>query len=67
MLSEQHRDVAINGPENDKLAAWANRTPAIILNIQRQPGANVIAVVDAVKTLLPTSSRPACRRRSTST
>ncbi len=44
---------AINGPENDKIAAWANRTPAIILNIQRQPGANVIAVVDAIKTLLP--------------
>ena len=44
---------AINGPENDKIAAWANRTPAIVLNIQRQPGANVIAVVDAIKTLLP--------------
>src|ERR1700733_8283684 len=41
-------DVAtvVEGPENSELAAWANRTPAIILNIQRQPGTNVIAVVD---------------------
>jgi multidrug efflux pump len=48
-------DVAtvIDGPENAELAAWANRTPAIILNVQRQPGSNVIAVVNAVKTLLP--------------
>ena len=48
-------DVAtvINGPENTELAAWANRTPAIILNVQRQPGSNVIAVVDAVKALMP--------------
>ncbi|MBV8093275.1 MAG: MdtB/MuxB family multidrug efflux RND transporter permease subunit [Acetobacteraceae bacterium] len=48
-------DVAtvINGPENTKLGAWANRTPAIILNVQRQPGANVIAVVDNIKRLLP--------------
>ena len=48
-------DVAttISGPENDKIAAWANRTPAIILNIQRQPGANVIQVVDQIKALLP--------------
>src|SRR5215470_9271460 len=43
----------INGPENTKLAAWANSTPALILNIQRQPGANVIEVVKAIKTLLP--------------
>ena len=42
-----------NGAENAELAAWANRTPAIILNIQRQPGSNVIAVVDGVKALLP--------------
>jgi multidrug efflux pump len=49
------RDVAnvIMAPENTKLAAWANATPALILNIQRQPGANVIQVADAVKTLLP--------------
>ncbi|HBZ68343.1 MAG TPA: multidrug transporter subunit MdtC, partial [Deltaproteobacteria bacterium] len=39
--------------ENVKLAAWKNTTPAVILNIQRQPGANVIAVVDRIKSLLP--------------
>jgi len=43
----------VQGPENSKLGAWENRTPAIILNIQRQPGANVIRVVDSVKALLP--------------
>ncbi len=42
------------GAENDRLAAWANETPAIVLNIQRQPGSNVIEVVDRVKALLPT-------------
>ncbi|WP_374547482.1 multidrug efflux RND transporter permease subunit [Rhodoblastus sp.] len=49
------RDVAevVGGPENTKLAAWANRAPAIILNVQRQPGANVIATVDSVRKLLP--------------
>ncbi|SNX29398.1 multidrug efflux pump [Polynucleobacter meluiroseus] len=48
-------DVAqvVNGPENVRLGAWANQQPAIILNIQRQPGANVIEVVDQIKTLLP--------------
>jgi multidrug efflux pump len=48
-------DVAkvVQGAENTKLAAWANRTPAVILNIQRQPGANVIQVVDNIKQLLP--------------
>ena len=48
-------DVAdiISGPENSFLGGWANTTPAIILNVQRQPGANVIAVVDSVKALLP--------------
>ena len=48
-------DVAttVSGPENDKIAAWANKTPAILLNIQRQPGANVIQVVDQIKALLP--------------
>src|SRR6202522_1337432 len=45
------------GPENNELAGWANRTPAIILNVQRQPGSNVIAVVDAVKALLPKLER----------
>ena len=43
----------VQGPENTKLAAWANRTPAILLNVQRQPGANVIATVDSVRKLLP--------------
>ncbi|MGO9391459.1 efflux RND transporter permease subunit, partial [Rhodoblastus sp.] len=42
-----------HGPENSKIAAWANSTRAIILNIQRQPGANVIQVVDTIKRLLP--------------
>ena len=39
--------------ENTKLAAWMNSTPAVIVNIQRQPGANIIQVVDRVKALLP--------------
>src|SRR5215470_3997578 len=43
----------VDGPQNDKLGAWMNETPAIILNIQRQPGANVISVVEGIKTLLP--------------
>ena len=49
------KDIAnvINAAENSKLAAWANRTPAILLNVQRQPGANVIATVDSVRKLLP--------------
>ncbi|WP_293907434.1 efflux RND transporter permease subunit [Phenylobacterium sp.] len=48
-------DVArvIDGAENVKIGAWANRTPAIILNVQRQPGANVIKTVDAIKAQLP--------------
>ena len=44
---------AVDAAENSRLAAWANTTPAIILNIQRQPGTNVIEVVDRVKALLP--------------
>jgi multidrug efflux pump len=44
---------AIDGTENVRQAAWANREPAVILNIQRQPGANIISVVDRVKKLLP--------------
>jgi multidrug efflux pump len=49
------KDVAsvVNGAENTKLGAWANTTPAVILNVQRQPGANVIQVVDNIKALLP--------------
>jgi multidrug efflux pump len=48
-------DVAtvLDGVENVQQAAWANQNPAVILNIQRQPGANIIAVVDRVKKLLP--------------
>lgn len=49
------KDVAqiVDGAENERLAAWANRNQAFLLNIQRQPGANVIDVVDRIKTLLP--------------
>nr|WP_220790550.1 efflux RND transporter permease subunit [Gluconacetobacter asukensis] len=49
------RDVAtvVQGPENTQLAAWSNTTPALILNVQRQPGANVISVVDNIKYALP--------------
>ena len=43
----------VDGAQNDKLGAWMNEMPAIILNIQRQPGANVISVVDGIKALLP--------------
>ena len=48
-------DVAatVDSAENLYLAAWANRKPGVILNIQRQPGANVIQVVDRIKELLP--------------
>ncbi|ATQ76212.1 multidrug transporter subunit MdtC [Massilia violaceinigra] len=48
-------DVAkvVDSAENVKLGAWANMKPAIILNVQRQPGANVIATVDAIKARLP--------------
>ncbi|NNB84956.1 multidrug efflux RND transporter permease subunit [Corallococcus exiguus] len=48
-------DVAhvFDGAENVRQAAWAGTTPAVILNVQRQPGANVIAVVDSVRQLLP--------------
>jgi multidrug efflux pump len=48
-------DVAqvIDGVENDQLAGWANGKRAIILNVQRQPGANVIQVAERVKALLP--------------
>jgi len=49
------KDVAniINGIENVRQAAWMNDTPAVIVNIQRQPGANIIQVVDRIKALLP--------------
>jgi len=49
------RDVATIqfGAENTRQAAWIGTTPAVLLNIQKQPGANVIAVADAVKAMLP--------------
>ncbi len=48
-------DVAtvLESAENTKLSSWMNTTPAILLNVQRQPGANVIAVVDSIKKMLP--------------
>src|SRR5690606_3808107 len=42
-----------NGAEDRRLAAWADHLPAVLVNVQRQPGANVIEVVDAVRELLP--------------
>ena len=57
------KDVAsiVDGAENERLAAWANRSGAVLVNIQRQPGANVIEVVDRIRALLPqiTASLPA--------
>ncbi|MGO9953283.1 MAG: MdtB/MuxB family multidrug efflux RND transporter permease subunit [Dissulfurispiraceae bacterium] len=52
---------AIDDAENVKQAAWMNDSPAVIVNIQRQPGSNVIEVVDRIKKLLPQlqSSLPA--------
>jgi multidrug efflux pump len=49
------KDVAniVNGVENRTEAAWMNNTPAVILNIQRQPGANTISVVKSIKKILP--------------
>jgi multidrug efflux pump len=48
-------DVAriVNGVENNSQAAWMNQTPAVILNVQRQPGANTINVVKSIKALIP--------------
>ncbi len=48
-------DVAkiIDGVENTNLAAWMNKTPAVIVNVQRQPGGNTISVVKRIKALLP--------------
>jgi multidrug efflux pump len=43
----------VDDAENTRQAAWTNLTPAVILNIQRQPGANIISVVDRIKLLLP--------------
>jgi multidrug efflux pump len=47
----------VDGIENVQQAAWMNRVPAVIINIQRQPGANIIQVVDRVKALLPKLQR----------
>lgn len=49
------KDIATvqNGAENSLLAAWVNYKPGIVINVQRQPGANVIAVVDHIQQLLP--------------
>ncbi len=44
---------AVDSAENLKQAAWMNTTPAVIVNIQRQPGANIISVADRIKLLLP--------------
>jgi multidrug efflux pump len=54
----------VDSAENVRLGAWANMKPAIILNVQRQPGANVIATVDAIKQRLPElqASLPAALR-----
>lgn len=56
------RDVATveQGAENSWLGAWANRQPAIVLNIQRQPGANIITTADSIRQMLPslTASLP---------
>jgi multidrug efflux pump len=53
----------IDGVENAQLAAWANRRRAVILSVQRQPGANIIDVVDEIKQL---RRRASMRRPSTS-
>ena len=45
--------VAVTEAEDARLAAWADTEPAILLNVQRQPGANVIEVVDRIQKLLP--------------
>ncbi|MGC2161732.1 MAG: efflux RND transporter permease subunit, partial [Silvibacterium sp.] len=49
------KDVAniVNGVENSKQAAWMNQTPAVIINVQRQPGANTITVVKSIQQLMP--------------
>jgi multidrug efflux pump len=52
-------DVAkiVDSSENTRLGAWMNRTPAIVVEVQRQPGANVIGTVDAIKASLPALAR----------
>ena len=55
LLALIREDVAnvVEGAQNEYLAAWMNTVPAVVLNIQRQPGANVIEVVDGIYRLLP--------------
>jgi len=43
----------LDSVQNDKIASWYNNTRAIILTVQRQPGANTVEVVDAINKLLP--------------
>ena len=56
-------DVAdvVDGAENVQQAAWMNDVPAVILNIQRQPGANIIEVADRVKAAPAAAAEPRCR------
>jgi multidrug efflux pump len=56
-----HVAQVVDGVENNLQAAWMNETPAVIVNIQRQPGANTISVVDSIHALLPqlTATLPA--------
>jgi multidrug efflux pump len=65
------KDVAhvVSGVENNKQAAWMNQTPAVILNIQRQPGANTIDVVERIQAILPVleSNLPASIKVTTMT
>ena len=61
-------DVAdvVDGAENRRLSAWADELPAVLVNVQRQPGANVIEVVDRIQALLPQLTASLPERRSTS-
>ncbi len=53
--------VTLDGLENDQIAAWYNGKPALILNVKRQPGSNIIRVVNSVKALLPSLQKFAPR------
>src|SRR6202167_1021892 len=52
-VTHSHVAKLLNGVENNNQAAWMNETPAVIVNVQRQPGANTISVVKSIKQLLP--------------
>ena len=56
----------LDSVENDRVASWFGDTRAIVLAVQRQPGANTVEVVDAIKALLPADPRAAARRRCSS-